>query len=157
MTLTFINQPSVAGTDSVKSIAPRTRQEPAALIVGGGDVALLLTFAVIGRWNHHELSTGGLAAILGTAAPFVAGWAGAASLLGTYHRGSLASVRSSIERLLVTWPVALAVGLCIRSIADGEIPAAALMVVALMFNLLTLSVWRVLAVTWLQMRQRRAL
>ena len=156
MTLTFINQPSAAGTDTAKSIAPRTWQEPAALILGGGDVALLLMFAVIGRWNHHELSAGGLAAILGTAAPFVVGWALAASLLGTYDRRSFASLRSSIERLLVVWPVALAVGLCIRSIADHEIPAAAFIVVALLFNLLTLSIWRALTVTWLQMWQRRA-
>jgi hypothetical protein len=47
-----------------------------------------------------------------------------------------------MERLLMAWPVALAVGLLIRSIVNHEIPAVAFVLVALLFNLLTLSLWR---------------
>ncbi len=112
------------------------------LVMSAGDVVLLLMFAVIGRWSHHEFNAGGAWATLGTAAPFVAGWTLVAAPLRVYAPRALDSFRTSMERLLITWPIALAVALIIRSIVDHEVPAPAFVVVALLFNLLTLTMWR---------------
>lgn len=111
-----------------------------------GDLVLLLAFAFIGRWSHHELNTGGLWGTLGTAVPFLLGWAVCAPLLGAYAPVAFRTYRSALVRVLVAWPAALVVGLVIRSVVQHEIPAFAFMLVALLFNLLTLSIWRTLVV-----------
>lgn len=146
MNLESADQPSNVGTDLPISNAADVQAKPPVLIVATGDVVLLLTFAAIGRWSHHEISAGGLLATLGTAAPFVVGWALAAPPLGAYARRSFVSIRSLMQRLLVVWPVALVAALIIRSFVDHKIPAPAFVVVALLFNLLTLCMWRALVV-----------
>lgn len=108
---------------------------------------LLLAFAFIGRWSHHELSGGGLWATLGTAAPFLLGWAAVAPPLGVYGPAHLRTRRAALTRVIVAWPLALVVALLIRSIVDLELPAAAFVLVALLFNLLTLSLWRVVLIS----------
>jgi hypothetical protein len=130
------------GRDRSISDSASAGVESTRLVIGAGDLILLLLFAVVGRWSHHEFSSGGPWATLGTAAPFVVGWEVAAPLLGAYDQSSFSSFRTSMERLLMAWPVALAVGLLIRSIVNHEIPAVAFVLVALLFNLLTLSLWR---------------
>jgi hypothetical protein len=121
--------------------------------VATGDCILLIAFAVIGRWSHHELSVGGLWTTLGTAAPFLVGWGVTAPLLGAYEPGAFRTYGSAFSRLLAIWPIALIVALVIRSVVDQEIPAFAFILVALLFNLLTLSIWRAVVVT---VRRRRA-
>lgn len=114
--------------------------------VAVGDLLLLLAFAVIGRWSHHELSGTGMWSTLGTAAPFMAGWIVTAPLMGAYTPRQLRTYGSAVVHVLKIWPVALLLALAIRSIIDREIPAISFVLVALLFNLLTLSVWRSLVV-----------
>jgi len=115
--------------------------------VMAGDLVLLLAFAFIGRWSHHELSAGALWGTLGTAAPFLIGWIVTAPVLGAYEPAAFRTYASAFSRLLAVWPVALVVALVIRSVVDREIPALSFILVALLFNLLTLSLWRAVVVT----------
>jgi hypothetical protein len=79
----------------------------ALLVVG--DAAALLIFAAIGRMNHGE----GLALgdVVGTASPFLAGWFGAAALLGGYGKAAVGG-RTAPAALLAAkcWALAFPVG-----------------------------------------------
>jgi hypothetical protein len=150
------DQSAKVEADTHISTTAGIRAELPIVIVATGDVVLLLMFAVIGRWSHHEFSARGLWVTLGTAAPFIVGWALVAPPLGAYNRRSFVSIPSSVKRLLVAWPIGLVAALLIRSIVDHEIPAPAFIAVAFCFNLLTLSVWRALLVTRQRVRSRRA-
>src|SRR5947209_15281380 len=77
--------------------------------VMAGDLVLLLAFAFIGRWSHHELSAGALWGTLGTAAPFLIGWIVTAPVLGAYEPAPFRTYASAFSRLLAVWPVALVV------------------------------------------------
>jgi hypothetical protein len=156
LNLEYADQPMKVEIDTPVSTAAGVRDAPPVLIVATGDVVMLLMFAAVGRWSHHEFSGAGLWATLGTAAPFIAGWALAAPPLEAYAWRSFVSIRSSLKRLLVVWPIALIGALLIRSIVDHEIPAPAFIVVAFLFNLLTLSVWRALVVARQRVWSRRA-
>jgi Protein of unknown function (DUF3054) len=125
----------------------RSRRAGSLSGVATGDFILLIAFAVIGRWSHHELSVGGLWRTLGTAAPFLVGWGVTAPSLGAYEPRAFRTYGSALSRLLAVWPIALIVALIIRSVVEREIPAFAFILVALLFNLLTLSLWRVVVVT----------
>lgn len=125
----------------------RGRTTPAISPVAAGDFLLLLTFAFIGRVSHHELSAGGLWGIVGTAAPFLVGWGMTAPLLGAYAPDAFRSYHPALARILAAWPVALFLALVIRSVVDREVPALAFVLVALVFNLITLGLWRALVVS----------
>ena len=121
-------------SDPASGARDGVRVAAVALII---DVALLLVFAAIGRRNHDEGDT--LAGVIGTAWPFVAGWLLGATAVGL-RRAPLA-----VRRALGTWAVALPTGLVLRGLDRGDAPPVSFAIVALLFTLVTLVGWRVVA------------
>jgi hypothetical protein len=92
-----------------------------------------LAFAAIGRRSHDEAS--GVAAVLavvGTAAPFVAGWLIAAWPLGAFRASDTAAAMA--RTTLIAWTVALPVAAAIRAVALWHVSPWTFYVVAYVFG-----------------------
>ncbi|PSC76085.1 hypothetical protein C2E20_0525 [Micractinium conductrix] len=111
-----------------------------ALLVGG-DAAALLAFAAIGRVSHHEALT--LGALVGTAWPFMAGWFGAAALLGGYGKAAQGGdAGAAAGAAAKAWAVGIPVGLLLRSASRGYFPDPSFIGVAMAANGVLLLGWR---------------
>jgi hypothetical protein len=119
--------------------ASRRRVRPASPRLAYGDAASLLVFTVLGlRFHNIALGPG---EILRTVAPLWLAWFAAAWALCTYRR-------PAAWRLLLTWVVAVPVGLALRQLWLGRPfgPSFAIFVgVALGLTLVCLLVWRAIA------------
>ena len=110
-----------------RTIAPRS------LLIG--DAIALALFAVIGLATHDEgVTAGGVAR---NALPILAAWFVVAAFAGTYARPGL-------RTMLVTWVIAVPVGVAIRAIvlnrpADGS---------QIVFGVVTMTVTLVLLLAW---------
>lgn len=111
-----------------------------ALLVGG-DAAMLLLFAAIGRVSHHEPMT--VSALLTTAGPFLAGWLASAVLVGGYGKeaqgGSAGAAAGAAAK---TWALGIPAGLLIRSAVRGYFPDPAFIGVTMAVNGVLLIGWR---------------
>lgn len=108
------------------------------LIVAGGDVGALATFATIGRLSHGESLS--IAESLGTAAPFIIGWVGASLLLtGAYGKNS---VEAPLKTAAQTWATGIPAGLLIRSLLKGHFPETTFIMVSMAFTGVALLGWR---------------
>ena len=125
------------------------RTVPASVVVLG-DACVLLVFALIGRWSHHEFDIAGWWKVIGTAAPFLAGWFLVASITDAYASRQFLSYRTAAARVFMSWSPALFLSLVIRSLVMRDIPAFPFVVVALLFNALTLAAWRVSLAAWMK-------
>ena len=103
------------------------------------DAFALIAFVLVGIRSHHE---GGAATLfLRNAVPLLVAWFVAAAVVGTYRRPSM-------RTLLITWVLAVPVGLIARSLVIGSPTGGRLVTflgVGLAFTLLFLVVGRFLA------------
>jgi len=103
------------------------------------DAFALIAFVLVGIRSHHE--SGAAATFLRNAVPLLVAWFVAAAAVGTYRRPSR-------RTLLITWVLAVPVGLIARSLIVGSPTGSRLVTflgVGLAFTLLFLVVGRVLA------------
>ena len=113
--------------DDRRTISPRI------LLIG--DAIAIALFAVIGLASHDEgITAGGVAR---NALPILAGWFVVAAFAGTYSRPGL-------RTMLITWVIAVPVGVAIRAIvlsrpADGS---------QIVFAIVTMTVTLVLLLCW---------
>jgi Protein of unknown function (DUF3054) len=118
---------------------------PLALL--GGDVLVLLAFAVLGRRTHEEAV--GLAAareVAATAAPFVAGWLLAVALSARRRGGSAASFGGVAGQVASTWALAFPIAMVLRALLIGRVSPWTFYVVAGLVPLALLLAWH--AVWW---------
>jgi len=108
------------------------------------DVAWIVLFAVVGRDSHGE--AGGPLAVAGTAWPFLAGYV-VGAVVARLPRAPL-----SIGRGAIAWLAAVAIGMAIRTVLEGRLPATAFVIVATAALGLGLVGWRTIA---LVARRRR--
>ncbi len=114
-----------------------------AWALAAGDAVALMVFAAIGRRSHDEAA--GIAAALalvGTAAPFVAGWLIAAWPLGAFRDGGTATAGEMARTTLVAWTAAFPIAAAIRAVALWHVSPWTFYVVAYLFSLLMLTAWR---------------
>lgn len=99
------------------------------------DVALVVTFVLIGTRNHDTNT--GADGVFGVAAPFllglVAGW-----LVSQAWKSP-----TEVKKGILIWVVTIVVGMVLRHFAWAEGTAGAFVVVATVFNAFTLVGWRV--------------
>jgi hypothetical protein len=100
-----------------------------------GDAIAIAMFAVIGLASHEEgITAGGIAR---NALPILAAWFVVAAFAGTYARPGL-------RTMLITWAIAVPVGVAIRAIVLSR-PADGSQVV---FGIVTMTVTLVLLLGW---------
>src|SRR5579864_2965573 len=118
------------------------RQAVISLVIG--DILVFVIFAIIGDTSHGKLS--GLASILHSilvALPFIAGWFIVSPFLGMFRRDILTRPRAMAVRTLRAWIPAWIIAMYLRGIFfDHGVPPAVFMVIALLFNLALLEIWR---------------
>lgn len=115
-----------------------------------GDVLVLLLFAGLGKSAHHERA--GLFGAAGVAAPFIAGWFSAALPLGAFRLPSLTAPGRAAHVAAPAWLTGGLIGLAVRSLVEGRAVPLTFAGVALGFNLVTLTGWRVL-LAWIVSRR----
>ena len=101
------------------------------------DVAWIVLFAIIGRQNHGEESA--LPAIATTAWPFLAGYTIGAIVLG------LRRAPRSLTRGVIVWAATVSIGMAIRTVLMGRVPATSFIFVALIALGIGLIGWRLVA------------
>ncbi|MDQ2745618.1 MAG: DUF3054 domain-containing protein, partial [Chloroflexota bacterium] len=122
-------------------LIPRTPLTAISLI---GDTTLLLLFAAIGRANHGDQAGGAVLGVLGTAAPFLIGWYVSGALLGAFSPTAFVTAKTNVLRTATAWLTAGVVGLLLRSAIEHHLTPLAFVIIALGFNLVTLTGWRLL-------------
>lgn len=128
----------------------RTTGRRSAPVAAAVDAVALALFVLVGAAEHGE----GLAldALVRTGLPLVGAWVLVASAVGTYRRLGLA-------RLVLTWLVAVPLGLVVRSAVRGGPWGRGLLVfggVAMAFTLLFLLAGRIGLLAATAWRSRRA-
>ncbi|KAJ6813592.1 uncharacterized protein M6B38_142220 [Iris pallida] len=124
-------------------------------VLAGGDVLALLVFSAIGRFSHGfpvlDFET------LRTADPFIAGWFLSAYFLRAY--GDDAKGLNGTNRAIIvavkSWAVGIPLGIIIRAVTSGHIPAIAFMLVTMGSTGVLLIGWRALACSLLSSKQDR--
>lgn len=138
----------VANIDDESSETSQSNVLKRRAILLAGDVAAFSVFATIGRASHGE----GLNPIdiVGTASPFILGWAAASYLLGTQGAFGDSSRRSGVDKLGKILPsvgktvlLGVPIGVAIRSVATFHVPDISFLFVSLGFNGVALLLWRV--------------
>src|SRR5262249_21029471 len=121
--------------------AARTRQL-ANLVVG--DILVFLVFSVIGRIRHGEpVGLSALPQVVGTAAPFAAGWFIVAPFVRAYRRDIMMQPRQMAKRTAFAWLLACPVGLTLRGIfVDRGAPPFSFAIITLLFVLCIMLLWR---------------
>eukprot|EP00271_Cylindrocystis_brebissonii_P021152 TRINITY_DN7410_c0_g1_i1.p1 TRINITY_DN7410_c0_g1~~TRINITY_DN7410_c0_g1_i1.p1 ORF type:complete len:285 (+),score=29.30 TRINITY_DN7410_c0_g1_i1:137-991(+) len=110
--------------------------------LAGGDVAVLILFAWIGRASH--VSTAVDWELLKTADPFVAGWLLVSYFLGDYlpstapPKGAKAGAIAGAK----TWALGVPLGIGIRGFIKGQVPPLPFVGVSLASTLVLLVGWR---------------
>ncbi|HLJ68012.1 MAG TPA: DUF3054 domain-containing protein [Chloroflexota bacterium] len=126
-------------------MSPRLRRGPdlgITLLAACGDAVLILLFAVIGRASHGEHDASRAIPALMTAGPFLAGWFASAPLLGAYSHRALRDSSSGVQATARAWLGGCLIGLLLRSAGERRLVPLTFALVALLFNLATLSTWR---------------
>ena len=127
-----------------------------ALTLLGGDLLVLVAFAVLGRRSHGE--SAGLAAageVFGTALPFLVAWLLTAPLFGALGRPTGNPFAHGVGRTALTWLVALPIGLLLRALMIGRWSPLSFAITTLLVNLVMLGGWRLLFVFFEQQRAKR--
>eukprot|EP00640_Fibrocapsa_japonica_P003052 CAMPEP_0113943314 /NCGR_PEP_ID=MMETSP1339-20121228/23178_1 /TAXON_ID=94617 /ORGANISM="Fibrocapsa japonica" /LENGTH=272 /DNA_ID=CAMNT_0000948155 /DNA_START=127 /DNA_END=945 /DNA_ORIENTATION=- /assembly_acc=CAM_ASM_000762 len=110
-----------------------------------GDMATLVLFSYIGRASHGnpQVDWG----LLGTAAPFLAGWLLLAPLAGAYTRQAVTDQGSSAKSVAVAWVASIPAGIFARALTKGgEIPPTSFIAVSMTATLVLLLTWRAIFV-----------
>lgn len=118
------------------------RQSVILLVIG--DILCFLIFALLGDTSHGEFT--GLAAIphiILISLPFLAGWFLVAPFLGLYRKELTTEPRAMAYRTAIAWIPAWVIAMVLRGIfIDHAIPGTAFMLIAFVFNLAILEIWR---------------
>lgn len=129
----------VAKVDRKESSGPATGR---IALLAGGDILALLVFAAIGRMSH------GMSVLdwesFRTADPFIAGWLLGAYLVGGYGPAGqgVDGLSSAVFAAVKSWAVGIPVGLVIRGVTTGHVPAPPFVVVSMASTLVLLVGWR---------------
>lgn len=117
-------------------------QRLANLVIG--DILVFLVFSVIGRISHGEpVGLTALPQVVGTAAPFAAGWFIVAPFVGAYRRDITTRPRQMAKRTAFAWVLACPVGLTLRGIfVDHGAPPFSFAIITLLFVLIVMLLWR---------------
>jgi len=109
-----------------------------------GDILVFLVFSVIGRISHGEpVGLTALPQVVGTAAPFAAGWFIVAPFVGAYRRDITEQPRQMAKRTAFAWVLACPVGLTLRGIfVDRGVPPFSFAIITLLFVLIVMLLWR---------------
>jgi DUF3054 family protein len=122
----------------VTRLAPARRTLP-TWVLAAGDAAAIIVFAVLGLLNHDEgITAAGLAR---NVAPILGVWFAIAPFTGVYNH-------PGFRRMMVTWAIAVPVGVAIRAVAlhrAADEHQVAFAIVALLVTLVFLSAWRAIA------------
>jgi divalent metal cation (Fe/Co/Zn/Cd) transporter len=115
------------------------------LILAGGDIGALITFATIGRMSHGESLA--VVELFGTAGPFILGWVGASMLFtGGYGKNA---IESPLKTTAATWATGIPAGLLVRSLVKGHLPETTFIMVSMAFTGVILVGWRSVFVRWI--------
>ena len=110
-------------------------------LLAGGDLSVLLVFAAIGRASHGEPL--GPADLMGTALPFALGWFPAAAALGGFGKAAQGGdVGAAARAALKSWAVGVPLGLALRSLAKGYLPAPTFLGITMAVTGVMLVGWR---------------
>ena len=126
-----------------------TRVRISPFVLAAGDALAIVLFSVIGLANHDEgITVGG---IVRNSGPILAAFAVVAPFARTYTKPGLRS-------LLVTWAIAVPIGVVIRAIAldrpaDGS--QATFAIVTMITTLILLVAWRGIATVASRARSSR--
>ncbi|XP_057794284.1 uncharacterized protein LOC131010664 isoform X2 [Salvia miltiorrhiza] len=116
-------------------------------VLAGGDVAMLLLFAAIGRSSHglpvFDFET------FKTADPFIAGWFLSAYFLGGYSKEGRGKngLQSAVVAAAKSWSLGIPLGLVIRALSIGHPPPTNFMLVTMGSTAVLLIGWRALFFT----------
>jgi len=135
------NTPAITSNTGDTGQAARTRQL-ANLVIG--DILVFLVFSEIGRISHGEpVGLSALPQVVGTAAPFAAGWFIVAPFVGAYRRDITTQPREMAKRTAFAWLLACPVGLTLRGIfVDRGAPPFSFAIITLLFVLCIMLLWR---------------
>lgn len=118
----------------------------------GGDLLVLLLFVLAGRQDHAMAFS--LAAALETAVPFALGWIAALLAVRTYRLRTVRSFGRAALYALLTCCIAVPLGLLIRSVWLGRLPAGSFAIVAFPLIASFMTVWRLLCVVLFRRQAR---
>lgn len=134
-------QPAPSGKRAYLAERPY-RQSVILLVIG--DVMCFLIFAYVGDASHNQFR--GLASvlnILAIALPFLAGWFIVAPFMGMFRKELMTAPRAMAYRTAYAWIPAWVIAMALWGIFfDQGIPPASFMIVAFLFNLVILEIWR---------------
>ncbi|KAL1540294.1 hypothetical protein AAHA92_24665 [Salvia divinorum] len=116
-------------------------------VLAGGDVAMLLLFAAIGR-SSHGLSVFDFETFK-TADPFIAGWFLSAYFLGGYSKEGRGKngLQSAVVAAAKSWSLGIPLGIIIRALSIGHPPPTNFMLVTMGSTAVLLIGWRALFFT----------
>lgn len=110
-------------------------------LLAAGDLAVLLAFAAVGRHSHGEPLT--VTDTFNTALPFIIGWFTSGALLGGFGReaqgGNLGPAAAAAAK---TWALGVPLGVAIRSIGRGYVPAMSFIGISLGVTGVLMIGWR---------------
>jgi hypothetical protein len=110
-------------------------------LLAAGDLAVLLAFAAVGRHSHGEPLT--VTDTFSTALPFIIGWFTSGALLGGFGRqaqgGKLGPAAAAAAK---TWALGVPLGVAIRSIGRGYVPAMSFIGISLGVTGVLMIGWR---------------
>jgi len=109
-----------------------------------GDALLLLGFAALGRASHHEGQGSAVVEAAIVALPFLAGWFIVAPLCGLFRANVVRSRPAVARRVPAAWLIGGSLGLLLRSTIQHRTTPPSFDAIALGFNLVTLTAWRLL-------------
>lgn len=128
-----------------KNVAPKERPyKQSVIVLVIGDIMCFLIFTIIGVRTHGEAT--GLASIPHTiliTIPFLVAWFLVSPFVGAFRRDLIAAPRLMATRTAIAWIVSWPIALILRGIfIDHGIPGYAFSLIALVFNLAVLEIWR---------------
>lgn len=109
-----------------------------------GDVLVLIGFAAVGRASHDDGHGNALVEASVVAAPFIAGWLVVATLLGGFAPSTIHDRARTVRRIPAIWIAGGLLGIILRALVQQRPVPPAFDAIALGFNLITLTSWRVI-------------
>lgn len=129
-------------SDIVTSLKNRVNYPLETLVLALGDFALISVFIILGELQHGYNPLIEIDRVVGTALPFLIGWALTSVLTGVYMPAVYRSVRSVATRTTLAWVGAVLIGQALR--ATSLFPGG----FALAFVLVSLGIGLALLVPW---------
>ena len=110
-------------------------------IAAVGDILVFVVFGLVGRSSHHE-SVSNVMGDMETILPFIACWLVGAAIGGAYTQDAFKG-RRGMWLVTRSWLLAGVMVLILRSLAERRVVPVSFALVAILFNLVLLLVWRI--------------